>query len=158
MKGATSGWAVFFLAMLVLLLAAVAAATGLDLLVREVEEQGDGVGQEEGERVGEGEAAAEPLLPVSSNGQAPEDGAGAVVRATGSRPSASKRWSKRLAAARDALRVLSLKRNLPKLLQTPAQAAPTDCLNGMRVLSMVGQCRLTPGTRWCGFQVCSGGV
>jgi hypothetical protein len=35
------------------------------------------------------------------------------------------------------MKMFSIRRNWPKLVAAPAEPSPTDCLNGMRVLSMV---------------------
>ena len=127
-KGATSGWAGFFLGTTTALLLAVVAATGLDLdVVRHhsghVNAGGDGDAPQSGSGGGE---LSEPLL-ESTEGEVP-------ALASAPAPTTTKTF---FAVVADGLNVLSLRRNLPKLLASPAQPGSTDCLNGMRVLSMV---------------------
>lgn len=137
-RNATSGWAALALGGVVAAVAAVFVGTALDApgddseTMREVLDAG-------GDENRDGDDAREPLLrgegeDVDSVDDDDVDDAlegDAAVR--GGAASTSGRTRR---AVVESLRLMSLRRNLPKLWATPETSGPTDCLNGMRVLSM----------------------
>lgn len=138
-EGATSGWAAFFLALMMALLLAVLAATGLDLVGQPAPSAVPCAGSGDAPRsggelseplIGHADGEALTLAPAA----ALDDAAPAAVASSGRMRVAVVSTTSFIA---DRLNVLSLRRNLPKLLAFPSQPGPTDCLNGMRVLSMV---------------------
>lgn len=134
-QGATSGWAAFFLAMTLGLLLAVAAATGLDLMGQWgwLPHAGGG----DAPHTGRGELS-EPLMEhAEGEAEAPAPALDAAAPAVASSRRGGSTTPTFLTVVVDRLNVLSVRRNLPKLLASPSQPGPTDCLNGMRVVSMV---------------------
>ena len=146
-RNAASGWAALALGVVVTAVAAVFVGTALDAprdesetardemrTAREVIDVGGYENRDEDD-------AREPLLRGEGAGlrgeevDVDDDADAREVDATvrGGAASTSGRIRR---AVEERLRLMSLRRNLPKLLATPETSGPTDCLNGMRVLSM----------------------
>ncbi len=132
---AKSGWAAFFAVVLVALVAVAVVGTALDAFEAAGGEARDGTVSEP--LLGDGEArdgtVSEPLL---GDGEDHREESEELVDAGdgGNRDGQSSRVPNQVA---DGLKMFSIRRNWPKLVAAPAEPSPTDCLNGMRVLSMV---------------------
>ena len=132
-RNATSGWACFALACVIALFVVVVVATALDASGFASRERrrggGGGGGVEEPLLSGRGddeEGLGEGLSDISDDDPTAAATATRVERLTAT--------LERVAASTN---FLSLLRTFPKLIAAPSRPGPTDCLNGMRVLSMV---------------------
>jgi len=135
---ATSGWAAFFLAATMALLLTVSVATGLDLMGQGGSGGSCGGGGGAPRRHDGNGELAEPLMQHAEGAVPAPAAAAALVVAPATTPYRGGSTTMTLTAViADKLKVLSLCRNLPKLLASPGRAGPTDCLNGMRVVSMI---------------------
>ena len=125
---AKSGWAAFFAVVLVALVAVAVVGTALDAFEAAGGEARDGTVSEPllGDEEDHGEESEEDHGEESEELVDAGDG--------GDRDGQSSRVPNQIA---DGLKMFSIRRNWPKLVAAPAEPSPTDCLNGMRVLSMV---------------------
>ena len=127
---AKSGWAAFCAVLTVVLVIVAIVGTVLDALETTGWNERDGTTSEPLLRDAGGEA-----VDGGGDEEVDEDEAEELVDAgeDGERDSHHRVPSK----VAEGMKMFSIRRNWPKLVAAPAEPSPTDCLNGMRVLSMV---------------------